>query len=259
MDIPFFKYQGTGNDFVVIDNRRVTFDKNNTKLVSQLCDRKFGIGADGLILLETDSQSDFKMVYFNADGNESTMCGNGGRCLVSFAGKLGLIIDNCVFNAVDGLHQAQLIAENYVKLKMKDVDNFEHQQDYVFLDTGSPHHVAFVDDLAHFDVFQHGKALRYGKYGTKGANINFVEQIGTDIFSVRTYERGVENETLSCGTGVTAVALAAFILQKTNVQEVSLQTPGGMLKVSFEKSASGFKEIYLKGPATLVFKGTFSC
>lgn len=259
MEIPFFKYQGTGNDFIIIDNRLGNFRKNDTKLVALMCDRKFGIGADGLILLETDPKADFKMVYFNADGNESSMCGNGGRCLVAFAGKLGIINKSATFDAIDGIHQAQLLAKDYVKLKMKDVDNITLSQEAVFLDTGSPHHVAFVEGLADFDVFEKGKALRYGKYGPEGANINFVEQTGPDIFSVRTYERGVENETLSCGTGVTAVALAAFATQKTFSNEVTLQTPGGSLKVHFTKTGQGFENVYLEGPATLVFKGTFVC
>lgn len=259
MKIPFFKYQGTGNDFIIIDNRRSDFNKNDTKLIARMCDRKFGIGADGLILLETDHRFDFKMTYFNADGNESSMCGNGGRCLVAFAGKLGIIKEKATFYAIDGLHEAQLLAKDYVKLKMKDVDNITLNEEAVFLDTGSPHHVAFVEGLADFDVFEKGKALRYGKYGPEGANINFVEQIDADKFSVRTYERGVENETLSCGTGVTAVALAAFAIQKTQSSEVNLQTPGGLLKVSFTSSAHGFENVYLEGSATLVFKGTFVC
>lgn len=259
MHIPFYKYQGTGNDFVVIDNRRSVFNKNNTKMVAQMCDRKFGIGADGLILLEEADQADFKMVYFNADGMPGSMCGNGGRCLVAFAKMLGLIDEKCVFEAVDGLHEAIWRKDNTVSLKMKNVSHVEVKEDFVFLDTGSPHHVVFVDQLDKRDVYSEGKAIRYGRYGNEGANVNFAEQTANDVFSVRTYERGVENETLSCGTGVTAVALAAFVLKKNQQPLVNLNTPGGSLKVRFDAVAQGFENVFLEGPATLVFKGEYLC
>lgn len=257
MEYTFYKYQGTGNDFVIIDNRQNTFPKNNTKLVATLCDRKFGIGADGLILLENDETADFKMVYYNADGNQSSMCGNGGRCIVAFAHKLGIVEESTVFNAVDGLHEAT-IENNTVSLKMQDVLEVTVKEDYVFLDTGSPHHVAMVSSLKTYDVFTNGKDIRYNTYGEKGSNINFVEAI-EDGFGVRTYERGVENETLSCGTGVTAVALAMHATQQTKSNKITLQTQGGTLQVTFSSSREGYKDIYLIGPATFVFKGTISC
>ncbi len=258
MLLPFYKYQGTGNDFVMIDNRTLTFNKDNTKLVVRLCDRKFGIGADGLILLENDNISDFKMVYYNADGNESTMCGNGGRCIVAFAEQLNIIKGTTNFMAIDGIHHAEY-SNGIVSLQMSDVTKVEHFNGYSFLDTGSPHHVQLKENLKEADMKKLGAAIRYGKYGPAGSNVNFVEQLAEDEFAVRTYERGVEDETLSCGTGVTAVALAVFDKKLTNSKEIKLNTPGGLLTVSFEKSDSGFSNIFLKGPANLVFKGEIEC
>lgn len=252
----FYKYQGTGNDFVMIDNRRLGFSKNDTKLIAHLCDRKFGIGADGLILLENHPSLDFKMVYFNADGQESTMCGNGGRCLVRFAEFLDIIKNSATFEAIDGLHHAQVIDETFISLQMSDVSDLRKEQGYVFANTGSPHHVQLTENLAALDVFKEGKLLRNDVYGSEGANINFVEIKNDHTFKVRTYERGVEDETLSCGTGVTAVALAMYSTCKTTSQEVTLETPGGDLKVSFEPQDNGYKNIWLTGPALQVFKGT---
>ena len=251
----FYKYQGTGNDFVFVDNRQELFNKDNTKLIAHLCDRRFGVGADGLILLENDATSDFKMVYFNADGNESTMCGNGGRCIVAFAEMLNIFKSETTFNAIDGLHEAT-IENGFVKLKMQDVDTIALFDSHAFLNTGSPHHVALVKNIKDFDVKTEGSKIRYGApYNQEGTNVNFVEQINAETFAVRTYERGVEDETLSCGTGVTAVALAMHNTGKTNTQEIALNVEGGKLKVSFEKTANGYKNIWLQGPATLVFKG----
>lgn len=251
----FYKYQGTGNDFVFIDNRQELFNKNNTKLIAHLCNRRFGVGADGLILLENDSASDFKMVYFNADGNESTMCGNGGRCIVAFAEMLNLFKEKTTFIAIDGLHEAT-IENEFVKLKMQDVNEVEVHDSHTFLDTGSPHHVTLVENLKEYDVKTEGSKIRYGSpYNNEGTNVNFVDQINANTFAVRTYERGVEDETLSCGTGVTAVALAMHATKKTNTEEVTLNVEGGTLKVSFEKTTNGYKNIWLQGPATLVFKG----
>lgn len=253
MMITFFKYQGTGNDFVMIDNRTNFFPSDNTKLVNLLCDRRFGIGADGLILLEKDDETDFKMVYFNADGNESSMCGNGGRCIVAFAKFLGIINNECTFMAVDGLHYAT-IANDVVSLQMKDVFEIKEKENYTFLDTGSPHHVQMVNNINDFNVSDEGKKLRYGLYGAAGSNINFVEKFDQG-FAVRTYERGVEDETLSCGTGVTAVALAMHKLGKTELSKVPVKVEGGNLEISFEKTEKGYKNIFLIGPAEQVYKG----
>ncbi|WP_117884018.1 diaminopimelate epimerase [Aureibaculum luteum] len=255
--IEFYKYQGTGNDFVMIDNRQQQFPKNDTKLIARLCDRKFGIGADGLILLELSKLHDFTMKYYNADGNEGSMCGNGGRCLVAFAKQLKVIETDTIFDAVDGLHEAQ-IKDGIVSLKMKNVADVEQFSDYLFLDTGSPHHIAFVDGIQNFDVYNTGKSIRYGApYFEKGTNVNFVEQQNENTFKIRTYERGVEDETLSCGTGATAVAIAAHHSKKTSKNNVFLETLGGTLEVSFDSDTNSYKNVFLKGKATMVFKGLF--
>ncbi|MBF4986271.1 diaminopimelate epimerase [Nonlabens mediterrranea] len=256
--IHFYKYQGTGNDFVMIDNRDLSFSKNDTKLIELLCDRKFGIGADGLILLENHPTADFKMVYFNADGKESTMCGNGGRCLVRFAQFLEIISQDATFEAIDGMHHAKVIDATAISLQMSDVTEMRIENSYVYTNTGSPHHVQLTENLADLDVYQEGKYLRNNIYGKTGANINFVQLTDRETFKVRTYERGVEDETLSCGTGVTAVAIAMHKTNHTNANEVKLETPGGTLKVSFEASETGYKNIWLTGPALSVFKGTFT-
>ena len=254
MNISFYKYQGTGNDFVIIDNRTQVFPSTNTELIAQICDRKFGVGADGLLLLEENSSVDFTMVYYNADGNLGSMCGNGGRCMVHFANFLGIIKNQTTFEAVDGLHEAS-INEGIVSLKMNDVENIKVTSDYSFLDTGSPHHVEIVSELATYNVLKEGAFLRNGIYGKEGSNINFVEPISDNKFAVRTYERGVEAETLSCGTGVTAVAIALFETNKTRSNNITLKTKGGDLKVSFNKTEKGYENVYLTGPATQVFKG----
>lgn len=251
----FYKYQGTGNDFVMIDNRHSTFDKNDTKHIKFLCDRRFGIGADGLILLENHETLDFKMVYFNADGNQSSMCGNGGRCIAAFAKFLGIIENNTSFEAIDGLHHAQ-IENDTVKLQMQDVTHLEKFDSHVFLNTGSPHHVQMEADLEHLNIKEVGSKIRYGApYNAIGSNVNFVSKISDDIFTVRTYERGVEDETLSCGTGVTAVALAMNYIGETDKNLITLNVEGGKLQVSFEKDGQGYKNIWLIGPAIQVFKG----
>lgn len=254
MEFIFYKYQGTGNDFVIIDNREEFLPKENTGLVAKICDRRFGVGADGLILLENHPQADFAMVYYNSDGNLSSMCGNGGRCIVHFAEFLGISSENTTFEAVDGMHEAT-IKKDWISLKMNDVEEITVSKDYVLLNTGSPHHVEIVDALQDFDVFKIGRKIRNNSYGKEGANVNFVEQNDDSTFSVRTYERGVEDETLSCGTGVTAVALAMFETGRTSENTITLKTPGGQLKVRFERIGSQYKNIYLEGPAIQVFNG----
>ncbi|MCG2461085.1 diaminopimelate epimerase [Flavobacteriaceae bacterium F89] len=258
MLLKFYKYQGTGNDFIMVDNRKETFPKTNTKLVATLCDRKFGIGADGLILLDNDPVEDFRMIYYNSDGRPGSMCGNGGRCLVAFAKQLGVIDAQATFTAVDGLHEAS-IEKDIVSLRMQDVAKIDQGPGYTFLDTGSPHHVQVVNDLANMEVYKEGKRLRYDRYGEKGSNINFVELLDDGTFSVRTYERGVEDETLSCGTGVTATALAMHKIGKTTSGEVSVKTQGGKLKVKFDTIGDGYHQIYLIGPAKMVYKGEVLC
>ena len=256
MTIQFFKYQGTGNDFIMIDNRQGVFSKNNTKLIKQLCDRRFGIGADGLILLENDKISDFKMVYYNSDGNESSMCGNGGRCIVAFAKQLNVIENETTFIAVDGEHYAKISVDGIVSLQMKNVDEIKMASDYVFLNTGSPHHITLVEDVKSVPVKEIGSQIRYSDlYGKAGSNVNFVEAISDSLFAVRTYERGVEDETLSCGTGVTAAAIAMNAIGKTTFNEISLLVEGGELKVTFKKEGKNYTNVFLIGPASFVFDG----
>ena len=256
MQIKFYKYQGTGNDFVMIDNRHGFFPKDNIQLIEKLCDRRFGIGADGLILLENDSQTDFRMVYFNSDGNESSMCGNGGRCLVAFAKSLNVINDKTSFIATDGLHHATILENGIVSLQMKDVDDVKIEAGYVFLNTGSPHHVTLVNDIENYDVKTNGAEIRYSDlYGKAGSNVNFVNQISENHFRLRTYERGVEDETLSCGTGATATAIAMHAIGKTSSNSIDIDVEGGKLKVSFEKTIQGYKNVFLEGSATFVFEG----
>jgi diaminopimelate epimerase len=257
MQVEFYKYQGTGNDFVMIDNRSGFFPKEDTKLIERLCDRRFGIGADGLILLENDFDTDFRMVYYNADGNQSSMCGNGGRCLVAFAKKLDVIENKTTFIATDGLHHATIAPDSIVSLQMIDVDAINKFDNYTFLNTGSPHHVQLVEDLEHYNVKENGAAIRYGDlYGKPGSNINFVKKVDDKTFSLRTYERGVEDETLACGTGATAVAIAMNAIGETNETDINLNVEGGKLVVSFDKIGEHFTNVFLKGPAEFVFKGT---
>jgi diaminopimelate epimerase len=256
MQLEFYKYQGAGNDFVMIDNRSGFFPKENIQLIAHLCDRRFGIGGDGLILLENDSDTDFKMVYYNSDGNQSSMCGNGGRCLVAFAKDLEVIQNKTTFIATDGLHHASFEDNELVSLQMIDVPAIDIKKDYSFLNTGSPHHVQMVEDLEHYNVKENGAAIRYGElYGAAGSNINFVKKIDDTTFRLRTYERGVEDETLACGTGATAVAIAMNATGQTDATAINVNVEGGKLVVSFDKNENGFTNVFLKGPAEFVFKG----
>jgi diaminopimelate epimerase len=251
----FFKYQGTGNDFVMIDNRLSIFDKNKTKLIALLCDRRFGIGADGLILLENDETADFKMVYFNADGNESSMCGNGGRCITHFANYLEIINKEATFVAIDGLHKAKIVKDE-IHLQMQDVSDIKNNDDFVFLNTGSPHHIESCKNVHLLNIKEEGSKIRYSKlYNEAGSNVNFAEKVDASTFKVRTYERGVEDETLSCGTGVTAVALAMHYIGETKKNLLAIETKGGILSVSFNKVNGSYNDIWLIGPAKQVYKG----
>jgi diaminopimelate epimerase len=253
MSISFYKYQGTGNDFIMIDNRSMTFPQENLPLIQKLCDRKFGIGADGLILIQEKSGLDFEMVYFNADGSQS-MCGNGARCAVAFARQLGIIDSITHFLAIDGEHKAS-ISEQIVSLKMNDVDSIVSMDNDFFINTGSPHHIRYVQQILDYPVVEEGAKIRYSEaYSPKGTNVNFVSPLSTDQIFVRTYERGVEDETLSCGTGVTACAIHYGHIK--GLSAVKITTLGGELEVKFESNGlGGFKEILLIGPALPVYQG----
>ena len=255
MNLTFYKYQGTGNDFVMIDNRSETFPKENTDVISKIADRHFGVGADGIILIENDKKFDFEMIYFNADGSQ-TFCGNGARCAVAFAKHLDIIEEKTTFLAVDGSHFAE-IKDGIISLQMIDVDDIQVNENSVFTYTGTQHHVEIVDKLDNYPVFENGKKIRYS-YQAPGSNVNFVEQINDSTFRVRTYEKGVEDETLACGTGVTAVAIAMHKTHKTQSNLVSLPVEGGLLEVSFSEENGLYSDVFLKGPAQFVFKGTLS-
>lgn len=255
MNIPFYKYQGTGNDFVMIDDRAGTFPVSQ-EYIESLCHRRFGIGSDGLILLQNAEGYDFRMMYFNADGGEGSMCGNGGRCVVRFAHDLGLFETSTSFIAVDGPHEAT-VEGDLIRLRMSPVDSVQTNEEYDFMNTGSPHYVTYVDDINETDVVDIGKDIRYGPvYGpVGGTNVNFVEVLEDNHLSVRTYERGVEDETYSCGTGVTACALSAHMREGWE-SPIKVQTRGGALEVDFNEPKSGtFDDIYLIGPAKRVFEG----
>ncbi|KGE14829.1 diaminopimelate epimerase [Sphingobacterium deserti] len=251
----FSKYQGAGNDFILIDNRSDVFGPKDIDFVKKLCDRKFGIGADGLMLLQDIKNFDFEMLYFNADGREGTMCGNGGRCIVAFARDLGIIDSKTAFMAVDGTHDAKISASQ-VDLGMIDVQEVKQDGEAYILNTGSPHYVSFVDDLGEMDVYAKGYAIRNNdNYRKEGINVNFIEA-EENGYLVRTFERGVEDETLACGTGATAAAMAVAVHnQLEGDMEIPIRVLGGQLYISFRKEGSYFTNVRLKGPADFVFNG----
>lgn len=257
MNIEFLKYQGAGNDFILIDNRDKALNHDQPELIQRLCDRRFGIGADGLMLLQNFEGFDFEMIYYNADGQPSSMCGNGGRCIVAFAKYLNIVNDETNFMAVDGAHYAKISEDgNWVSLRMIDVHNIISNHKAFVLNTGSPHYVVEAIGLADKNVFEEGKAIRYSEtYAAEGINVNFVEPLDDGYF-VRTYERGVEDETFACGTGATAVALARA---KSEGKVGNISTPikvlGGNLNIRFFYDGNTFTNIFLEGPATFVFKG----
>ncbi len=255
MEIHFSKYQGTGNDFVIIDKRDGRIALSNQQ-IAFLCDRRFGVGADGLMLLGTAEGYDFSMTYYNANGTEGTMCGNGARCLVQFAHDSGMIKEHYQFIAVDGPHEASIHPNGWVHLKMSDVNAVETGEDFFVTNTGSPHYIQTVADIENFEVFNEGKAIRFNeRFKKEGINVNFMQHLKDHLF-VRTYERGVENETYSCGTGVTAAAITSC-LHKQGEHEIQIQTLGGKLAVSFNNQGGGhFNHIWLKGPGTFVYKAS---
>ncbi len=259
MELKFYKYQGTGNDFIMIDNRFTSLQNELTVAqIKRLCDRRFGIGADGLILLTISEKEDFEMIYYNSDGNESSMCGNGGRCITAFANKMGMIKDSCRFLAIDGFHEA-FIKGGLVHLKMAKPFGFQFiDSNSMWINTGSPHYIKLYDEPVDLlDVNVLGAAIRYNEVYKQqgGTNVNFVNIIDKSRLKVRTYERGVEAETLSCGTGVTACAYT-YILWNNSIQEVKIDTPGGELAVKVNHFNQPNEEVWLIGKAEFVFEGT---
>lgn len=254
MIIVFNKYQGTGNDFIIIDNRNDIFNPNNSELIKKLCDRRFGVGADGLILICNSKHYDYEMNYFNPDGQESTMCGNGGRCSADFSIRTGIAGKNLTFKAIDGVHQA--IAEGgIIRLQMNDLKESLNIDGNYFINTGSPHYIVFRKNINGIDVNTEGKKIRWSdSFKPGGTNVNFVEIENNGIY-VRTFERGVEEETLSCGTGVTASAIASVLSGHFDTNPVNVRTRGGNLSVSFNLSVETVTDVWLSGPATFVFEG----
>ncbi len=253
MKIPFQKYEATGNDFVIVDNRKGAYSFSADQ-VKKICDRKFGVGADGLILIEKHPTLDFDLIYFNSDGSPS-LCGNGSRAAVKMASSLGMINGHTLFNAYDGIHEGELLPNSIVRLKMHDVKEVKKNNEGVFINTGSPHFIQEVESTKNFPVVAEGKKIRYSDtFKPNGTNVNFVELLSDNTIFVRTYERGVEDETLSCGTGVTAAALASSL--RAYHSPIKIKTLGGELSVEFKSGQDGsFTDIYLIGPAKKVFEG----
>jgi diaminopimelate epimerase len=255
MKIEFFKYHGAGNDFVIIDNRKYGFGKDNVSMVKMLCDRHFGVGADGLILLNNSENYHFEMIYFNSNGQEGSFCGNGSRCTVAFAGYLGIVQEAADFIAIDGPHHAEIIGKEWVRVHMNDIMKIETGENHYFLNSGSPHYVSFHDDIESMDVVTEGRKIRYSeKFQKEGTNVNFV-QVEKNKLIVRTYERGVEDETLACGTGITASSVAAALKNNFLYSSYEIKARGGELKVSFKHNGNRFTDICMEGPAKQVFKG----
>lgn len=258
MSYTFYKYHGTGNDFILIEDRDRQFDTENVKMIRTWCHRRFGIGADGLILLRPDEETDFEMVYFNSDGRQSSMCGNGGRCIVAFAHRQGWIGRQATFRAIDGLHEAEVLENGEIRLRMVDVSDIELGDHYYVLDTGSPHYVTFKPLAQDGDLVAQAQAIRYDpEYRDEGINVNFVEVIEKGVIQVRTYERGVEAETYSCGTGVVAAAISTFLSgMHDEAKQFNINTKGGTLEVSFTtEEESRFTDVWLTGPAIFVYQG----
>jgi len=257
MTLQFYKYQGTGNDFILIDGRE-GLNNLSAEQIKQLCHRRFGIGADGLMILRNVTDFDFKMEYFNSDGYGGTMCGNGGRCIVAFARDLGIISTQARFLASDGPHVANIDENGLVNLKMLDVETINENEKHSVLNTGSPHYVKFVADADTENILEQGRKIRYSEeFKPAGTNVNFVSKTSTGIY-VRTYERGVENETYSCGTGSVASAIASYSRDKSLGNNILVKTLGGQLEISFETTNNQYNNVYLKGPATFVFEGRIS-
>lgn len=258
MKIKFYKYQATGNDFIIIDAREenLVLEKKDIQF---LCDRHFGIGSDGLIIFGNSDKADFSMQFFNPDGSGGMMCGNGGRSIVKFASDKGVISDSCSFIAPDGLHFAT-INNDIISLKMVNPTLFQAHQDGYYINTGTSHFVVFEEDLNKINIIEKGRSIRYDERFShyNGCNVNFVEEISLNNIRIRTYERGVEDETLACGTGICAAALTYSIEKglKNGKHTINISAKGGDLQVEFEKkSDNSLSEVYLIGTANSVFEG----
>ncbi len=259
MNFDFEKYQGSGNDFIIVNDRTKGFPDKQVSLIKALCDRHFGIGADGLILVRNSELSDFKMIYFNSDGHPSSLCGNGSRCVYAFSNKHGIVGTEGSFETSDGIHKASISSDGWVCLEMRDVLKIEQKDSAIFLDTGSPHHVECVDHVSAVNVKEQGAAIRYSApYFEAGSNVNFIEKVNQNEFNIRTYERGVEGETLACGTGAVAAAIVVHYTGLTSSNKLKINALGGLLEVSFTHEAGQYKNIQLKGAAAFVFSGNFS-
>jgi diaminopimelate epimerase len=258
MKFNFYKYQAAGNDFIIVDDRLSSFPKDKASKINQLCNRHMGIGADGLILVQNSTEGDFKMIYFNSDGNQGSLCGNGGRCVFAFARSLNIVKNEGVFEACDGLHFASMKKDNLVSLDMNDVQNITKNGDSLFINTGSPHHLELVDDISKINVNDQGAAIRYGEpYLDLGTNVNYIEILNKDTLKIRTYERGVEKETLSCGTGAVAAGVGVHFMGLTKSTSINIHASGGILKTVFKPSLGRYSEIKLIGPAEFIFSGNF--
>lgn len=256
--VNFSKFHGAGNDFIMINaikNKIVLSEE----LIFKMCDRRTGIGADGLIILMHSDNHDFRMRYYNCDGKESTFCGNGGRCIAAFAHQQGIIKNEATYEAVDGIHKAKVAEtspnEYIVELTMRDILSYKLDDNSLLIDTGSPHYVKKVMNLDSMDVNAEGAKIRYDKdISTDGVNVDFLLNDNGNI-RIRTYERGVENETLACGTGVTASAMAASLWYGGD--DIDIYTQIAKLNVRFDKDGNTFKNVVLTGPAAHVFDGMF--
>ncbi len=263
MELHFSKYHGAGNDFIIIDDREDKWSSKLTRdIIRTLCSRNIGIGGDGLILLRNLDAVDFEMVYYNSDGNKSSMCGNGARCIVAFAKQIELISKDCIFKTIDGLHTGEILSSDIVKISMSDVNSIDRLGEKIFeLDTGSPHYVKYIDNWeVNKSIVNEAQEIRFSEiYKENGINVNFVKKLGVNLLKIRTYERGVEDETLACGTGVTAAALADAVYED-NIGHITKEiiAVGGELKVEFEKNKNSFSNIFLTGPVKHVFDGTIN-
>tara|TARA_B100000963_G_scaffold319223_1_gene300923 strand:- start:30011 stop:30796 length:786 start_codon:yes stop_codon:yes gene_type:complete len=259
MEIHFDKYQGAGNDFIILDDFNNKYTKLSIQQLSKMCDRKTGIGADGVIILSASQSSDFEMKYYNCDGKLSSLCGNGARCAVSYAYKNKMIGKKTKFDAIDGIHEASLLSKDIVRIGFNDVKNFlKHNESFV-TNTGSPHYIKIVDNIYEIDVKKQGSAIRYSKdFASEGINVNFLQKKNNSNFLIRTYERGVEDETLACGTGAVAAAIILHHIGETSGNtKLDICTLGGSLKVDFNFHNDTYENIFLEGPASYVFSGIY--